>query len=302
MTENKRKISNVGGSNVGQIVLNIIFIIICLCYLLPLMLMVSISISSEQAITDFGYTLIPKEVNFEGYKAIFRNPKQILDAYKVTTIFTLAGTALTVVCNAMAAYPLSRNNFKYKKKVTWFLYLPHFIGGGMVPTYILNTRYLHLDNTIWIYIIPGMVAVGTIFVMRTNFKQLPDGLIEAAKMDGASESRIFFQFVIPLSTPVLATMAFNSLVGRWQNWNTSLMYIRRSDLYSLQYLLMRIINNADFINKMALEGVQDMTDVVPPTETMRYAMAVVAAGPVMCIFPFFQKYMAKGLTIGTVKG
>ncbi len=286
---------------IPQILLNLFFIIVSLSYIIPLILLISISISSEQAITDFGYTVFPKAINFEGYKAIFKNPSAIIDAYKVTIIFSFAHTFLSVILCSMAAYPLTRPQYKCKKLITWYLYITCLFGGGMVPNYILNTKYLHLDNTIWIYIIPGVVGVFNIFLLRTNFKQLPSGLVEAAKIDGASEFRIFVQFVLPLSTPVIATLAFNTLVGKWQDWNTALIYIRNTELYSLQFLLQRILREAEFINNMAKQGEGNL-NLTPPTETMRYAMAVLAAGPMMFIFPFFQKYFAQGLTIGSVKG
>lgn len=285
----------------GQLVLNVIFIVTSLTYILPLILMISISISSEDAITQYGYTILPKVVGFDGYKAVFKNPTQLLDSYKVTIIFSVVATVLSMLVKALAAYPLSRPNYKLKKASTMFMFFTMLFSGGLVPTYILNTKYLHLDNTIWIYILPGLVAAWDIFIMRTFFQGLPAGLVEAAKIDGASEYRIFFTIIIPLSTPVLASLGFMYLIGKWNDWNTALIYIRDTELYSLQYLLQRILREAEFVENMAKQG-QNVGDYTPPTETMRYAMAVLAAGPMMIIFPFFQKYFAQGLTIGSVKG
>lgn len=285
----------------GQLILNIIFILTSLTYILPLILMISISISSEDAITQFGYTILPKVVGFDGYKAIFKNPTQLLNSYKVTIVFSVVATVLSMLVKALAAYPLSRPNYKFKKASTMLMFFTMLFSGGLVPTYILNTKYLHLDNTIWIYILPGLVAAWDIFIMRTFFQGLPAGLVEAAKIDGASEFRIFFTIIIPLSTPVLASLGFMYLIGKWNDWNTALIYIRDTQLYSLQYLLQRILREAEFVENMAKQG-QSVGDYTPPTETMRYAMAVLAAGPMMVIFPFFQKYFAQGLTIGSVKG
>lgn len=285
----------------GQLVLNVIFIVTSLTYILPLILMISISISSEDAITQYGYTILPKVVGFDGYKAVFKNPTQLLDSYKVTIIFSVVATVLSMLVKALAAYPLSRPNYKLKKASTMFMFFTMLFSGGLVPTYILNTKYLHLDNTIWIYILPSLVAAWDIFIMRTFFQGLPAGLVEAAKIDGASEYRIFFTIIIPLSTPVLASLGFMYLIGKWNDWNTALIYIRDTELYSLQYLLQRILREAEFVENMAKQG-QNVGDYTPPTETMRYAMAVLAAGPMMIIFPFFQKYFAQGLTIGSVKG
>ena len=285
----------------GQLVLNILFIIVSLTYILPLILMISISISSEDAISKFGYTILPKVIGFDGYKAIFNNPTQLINSYKVTIIFSVVATFLSMLVKALAAYPLSRPNYKLKKPTTMLMFFTMLFSGGLVPSYILNTKYLHLDNTIWIYILPALVGAWDIFIMRTFFQGLPDGLVEAAKIDGASEYRIFFTIIIPLSTPVLASLGFMYLIGKWNDWNTALIYIRDTDLYSLQYLLQRILREAEFVENMAKQG-QSVADYTPPTETMRYAMAVLAAGPMMVIFPFFQKYFAQGLTIGSVKG
>ncbi len=285
----------------GQLVLNAIFILASLTFILPLILMISISISSEDAITEFGYTILPKVVGFDGYKAIMQNPTQLLNSYKVTIIFSVVATVLSMLVKALAAYPLSRPNYKFKKASTMLMFFTMLFSGGLVPSYILCTKYLHLDNTIWIYILPGLVGAWDIFIMRTFFQGLPAGLVEAAKIDGASEFRIFFTIIIPLSTPVLASLGFMYLIGKWNDWNTALIYIRDTELYSLQYLLQRILREAEFIENMAKQG-QSVGDYTPPTETMRYAMAVLAAGPMMIIFPFFQKYFAQGLTIGSVKG
>jgi len=285
----------------GQILLNVFFIIASLTYIIPLLLMLSISVSSEDAIKEFGYTILPKVVGFDGYKAVFKNPATLVQAYKVTIIFTVINTMLSILIQALAAYPLSRPIYKLKKAATIYMFITMLFGGGLVPHYLLNTKYLHMDNTMLIYIIPGLVSVWNIFIMRTFFQGLPEGLVEAAKIDGASEFRIFFGIILPLSLPVLASLGFMHMIGKWNDWNTSLIYIRDTSLYSLQYMLQRILRDAEFINKMVEAGEGNL-DMTPPTETMRYAMAVLAAGPMMFIFPFFQKYFASGLTIGAVKG
>ncbi len=284
----------------GQIILNAIFIVLCATYILPMILLISISISSESAITQYGYTFLPKEIGFDGYRMIFKNPSQLLNSYKVTIIFSVAATALTLVVKALYAYPLSRRTYRYRKVTTWYIFFTMLFGGGLVPSYIINTKLLHLGNTMWIYILPGLMAAWDVIIMRTFFQGLPDGLVEAAKIDGASELRVFFQIIVPLSTPVLASLGFMFLIGKWNDWNTSLIYIHDKDLYSLQYLLQKILREADFIKQMAEKGQE--TGMETPTETMRYAMAILAAGPMMFVFPFFQKYFAAGLTIGSVKG
>ena len=288
--------------SIGRIILNAVLIIISLGYILPILLMISISLSSEKSITDFGYQLIPNMWSTDAYKMIFQNPYQIINAYKVTIAYTVLGTALSIIIQTLMAYPLSRSNYNKKKFVTVYLMITMFFSGGLVPSYILNTQYLHLGNTFWIYIFPALTSAWNVVLFKTFFKGLPEGLVEAAKLDGASEFMVYRRIILPLSTPILACVAFTMVLGKWNDWNTSLLYIRRSDLYSLQYLLQRIINEADYIKNIQGTAAGALVGEELPAETMRYAMAILAAGPMMIVFPFFQKYFAKGLVVGSVKG
>jgi len=292
----KKKIS------AGTICLYLFLLIMSICYILPLLMMISISFSTETSIIDNGYKLIPAEWSLDAYKMAFQNPSQIINSYKVTAAQAVLGTFLSLWVETMMAYPLIRNNFRHKKFVTIFLMITMFFSGGMVPSYILNTQYLRLGNSFWIYIFPSLVGAWGVILFKTFFKGLPEGLVEAAKLDGASEYMVYFKIILPLSTPIIAAQGFMMLLGRWNDWNTSLLYIRNNKLYTLQYLLQRIINEADFIKNMqgtAMEGLFG-TDI--PSDTLRYATAVIAAGPMMVVFPFFQKYFAKGLVVGSVKG
>ncbi len=291
----KKKIS------VGQIVLHAIFIVLSLTYILPFILVISISISSESAIREFGYTIFPKVIDFEAYRQIFLNPSQLLDSYAVTIFFSAVTTFLSVLVMTLMAYPLSRPNYKFKGILTFYIFFTMLFSAGLVPSYIINSTYLHLDNTIWIYILPSLVSAWNIIIIRTFFQGLPEGLVEAAKIDGASEIRTYFQIIMPLSKPVIATMAFFVVIAKWNDWNTALVYIRNPKLYSLQYMLQKILREADFVNDIA-KNTGMFADYEIPTESMRYAMAILAAGPMLVVFPFFQKYFARGLTIGAVKG
>lgn len=287
---------------IGQIILNALFIVMAVAVVIPFIILVSVSLSNETDISYFGYRLIPKRIDLTAYRYVFKHPKTILDAYKVTAIFSFVSMILNTVVTSLFAYPLSRKIFKQRNKLSLFMYFTTMFSGGLVPTYILITQYLHLANTIWVYIIPGMFGVWGAFVMRTFFNGLPDSLIESAYMDGAGEYRILFQIVYPLSTPVLATMAVGTFLGKWNDWNTSMLYIDDSKLYSLQYMLQRIIQNLTLLqnNEEAAMLFSDAAEV--PAETVRMAMAVVVAGPILFVFPFFQKYFTKGMVMGSVKG
>ena len=287
---------------IGQIILNALFIVMAVAVIIPFIILVSVSLSNETDISYFGYRLIPKQIDLTAYRYVFKHPKTILDAYKVTAIFSFVSMILNTVVTSLFAYPLSRKIFKQRNKLSLFMYFTTMFSGGLVPTYILITQYLHLANTIWVYIIPGMFGVWNAFVMRTFFNGLPESLIESAYMDGAGEYRILFQIVYPLSTPVLATIAVGTFLGKWNDWNTAMLYIDDSKLYSLQYMLQRIIQNLTLLqnNEEAAMLFSDAAEV--PAETVRMAMAVVVAGPILFVFPFFQKYFTKGMVMGSVKG
>ena len=289
----------------GNICVNIFFILFSLTFLIPFILIISASFTEEHALVANGYSLWPSELALDAYKYVFRNPDRLITAYKVTIFYSVTATALSMVVMMLMAYPLSRPNYRYKRGVTFFIFFTMLFSGGLVPSYILMTKYLHIGTTIWVYILPYMANAFHIIVIRTFFQGLPDSLVESAKIDGAGELKILFSIIMPLSKPVIATISLLTLLARWNDWNTALIYIRNSKLYSLQYLLQEILRNVQFIQEMAQSspvsgGLIDTSEI--PSETIRFAMCIVAAGPMLIIFPFFQKYFAKGLTVGAVKG
>ena len=203
----------------GQVILHIFFILLSLAYILPFLLLISISLSSDQAIKEFGYTILPKTIDFSAYKMIFKSPDTILNAYKVTITFSLVTMVLSVLIMMMAAYPLSRSNCVFKKPLSYYIFFTMIFSGGMIPSYIINSKYLHLNDTMLIYILPSLVSAWNVIIIRTFFQGLPDGLVEAAKIDGAGEIYIFARIIIPLSKPVIATMCFLTLLAKWNDWN-----------------------------------------------------------------------------------
>ena len=286
----------------GQIILTVLLAGLACCIIIPFLLILSVSFSNEEDIILNGYKLIPENFDLSGYKYVLQNPAEILQAYKITIIFSVTGTIATVFFTALIAYPISRKDMAGRSIINTMLLITMLFSGGLVPTYILNTRYLHLNNTIWIYIIPTLLSAWNIFMMRTFFSQLPDGIVEAAMIDGASQLRIFFTIILPLSKPVLATIAVMKFVGEWNSWYASLLYIDDYSLVSLQYFLQRMMKNIALIKEMQKEGIDMSATMTIPAETARMAMAILVAGPVLFVFPFFQKYFVKGLTVGGVKG
>ncbi len=287
---------------ISQIALTVVLALLSIAVVIPFIILVSVSLSNETDISYYGYSLLPRQVDLTAYKYVFRNPTTILNAYKVTAIFSFASMVLSTLMISLFAYPLSRKNFKPRRKLSFIMYFTTMFNGGLVPSYILITQYLHLDNKIWVYIIPGLFSVWSAFVMRTFFQGLPESIIESAYIDGAGEYRILFEIVYPLSKPVLATIAVGIFLGQWNNWYTSMLYIDKPELYSLQYMLQRLMDNIALLqeNQQLAEMITDAVDI--PSETVRMAMAVVVAGPVLFVFPFFQKYFVKVMFLGSVNG
>ncbi len=294
-----------------QIAIHVFFILFSLMFLLPLLLIISISFSDEATITavsgaNAGYHLVPRVFSLDAYRYSLRNPHQLIQAYKITAAESLLGTLGSLVVLGMVSYPLSRSSFAYRKPITFIIFFTMLFSGGQIPSYIVNTRLYHLGDSFWIYILPGLAGgAWNTFVIRTFFKGLPEELFESAKIDGARELTIFFKIALPLSTPVFATIGFMKLLGAWNDWGTALIYIRNSELYTLQYVLKRILDQVDFLKEMQKSGgrmAAAFQAAKLPSETMRYAMCVLAAGPMLFAFPFFQKYFEKGLIVGAVKG
>ncbi len=289
-------------TKIGQLVLHLVFILLSLAFVVPFLYAISISFSDEQSLIVEGYSLIPHKFSLEAYKLIFKNPTQIIQSYKVTALYSVVSTVFAMLVMSMLAYPMSRSNYKYRKFMTVYVLITMLFNAGMVPNYILITKYLHIDNTLWVYILPGVVSAWNLIVIRTAFVGVPFSLIEAAKLDGASEIYICFRIVMPLSLPTLAAVAFLFLVPKWNDWYMSLLYIQDTRLYSLQYMLQRILREAEFLKQMALSGMEQVDISQIPSESFKYAVALVVAGPMLIAFPFFQKYFVRGITLGGVKG
>ncbi|GAH68680.1 unnamed protein product, partial [marine sediment metagenome] len=258
----------------------------------------SISLSDEMDILRHGYKLIPKKISLTAYQYIFKVPKQIMQGYFISTSVTGVGTALSLLIIAMIAYPLSRRDFKYRNPLAFYIFFTMLFNGGLVPWYILIVRYLHLKDTWWVLVLPYLVTPWFILLLKTFFQQIPISIIESAKLDGASELRIFFTIVAPLSKPALAAIGLFILLRYWNDWWLPLLYIDSENLVPLQYMLHRMMANIQFLTQQ-LRTTQMTIDISKlPNESARMAMCILAAGPMLFIFPFFQKYFVKGLTVG----
>jgi len=280
--------------------IGLLYAVICI---IPFILVISSSLTNEFALSDNGFRLWPSVFDTTAYRYIFRDPTIVLRSYGVTILATALTTVLGVLIMAMIAYPLSRNNCRFRRPLSFYIFFTMLFSGGLVPSYILTTQYLHLQNTLVVLVIPSLVNAFYIFMIRTFLQKLPASLYESAKIDGASEFRIFFSIAMPLSVPALASVAFFTAMGKWNDWYSALLYITNTKLYPLQYLLY-IIQSSVSTLLTAMHGASSITidprDI--PGNNMIMAMAIVATGPMLFVFPFFQKYFVQGLTVGAVKG
>lgn len=279
-----------------KIFFNLLFIVISVLVLIPMLVVLSASVSEERDLLVNGYGIFPRKFDFAAYKYLFNNPSVILQGYKITLIISLAATAWAMFIQTMFAYPLIKRNFGAKNVILKMLLITMLFGGGLVPSYLLNTRYLHLQDTIWIYIIGTCNNAWNIFLLKGCYKDVPESLLDAAKIDGASDFRILYSLVIPMTKSVIVMLAFGTFMSKWNDWMTSMLYINnRTDLYTIQYILQRALGNLEFLMQQGNSGEYF------PAETIKMAMAVIVAIPVLFIFPFFQKNLTHGVTMGSVK-
>lgn len=289
----------------ANILLNIMFLSLALICVIPAVLVVSISFSAEQSITDYGYRLIPKIISLDGYGYLLKQGALIIRALGVSLFVTIVGTALGTLLTTLMGYVLSRPDYKLNGFLTMLVFIPMVFNGGLVSTYFIVSQFLHLKNTLWALILPLSVSSFNVVICRTFFKTtIPEELIESAKMDGATQFKIFFQIVLPISLPVIATIGLFLCFAYWNDWYQSMLYIDNQRLYSLQALLNAIMTNINMLAQNAATMGASMADMVAnmPKEAARMAIVVIIVLPIACAYPFFQKYFISGLTVGAVKG
>lgn len=285
------------------VVFHIILAFAAALCLYPFLLILGSSFQSEAEIANIGYKVIPHKMVFDAYKVIMEKPLTLLNAYKITAITTLITTIMGLWVVSTYAYVMSRRDYAYRKFLSFYIFFTMLFNGGMVPSYILIANWLGLKDTIWALILPLVCNAWNALMMKSFFMSLPTSLIESAKIDGAGELRIFTRIIIPIAKPAFATIGLFYVLTAWNDWNLSLLYIDDDRLIKLQYMLMRLMNNMEFLNSYdAVKYGVVRESVTIPTNSARMAMCILAAGPVIVIFPFFQKYFVKGITVGSVKG
>lgn len=288
-----------------NILFHILFIIISLLCVIPVLFVLSISFSSEASINEYGYQLVPKVFSAESYLFLWKQGSILLRALGVSLFVTITGTILGTLLTTTMGYVISRSQYRLKGFLTWVVFIPMVFNGGMVSSYYVNANLLGLKNNIWALILPLAVSSFNVIICKTFFKTtIPDSIIESAKIDGASQLRIFFRIVLPISLPVLATIGLFLCFTYWNDWFQSMLYIDNSKLNSLQALLTQIMGNVDYLSQNAASLGVSAAELASsmPKEGARMAIAILIVLPIACAYPFFQRYFISGLTIGAVKG
>ena len=292
-----------GPGKARQIVSHGVFIIICIICLYPLALVIGISFSSESAIATHGFKLIPAQTSLVAYDFVLKQSDAVARAYVITIIVTGLGTVLSTLVIALYAYPLSRKDFPQRKLFSFIAFFTMLFSGGLVPWYMVCVQVLHLRNNIWALILPYTMNAWYVLIMRTFYKtNVPDSIIESARIDGAGEYTIFFRIIISLAKPGLATIALFNTIVFWNDWWLPLMLVNDPAWFNLQYLMYRVQVNIQYLSSMA--GNTNVAGEILrrlPSRTAQMAMCILSIGPIVLAYPFFQKYFVKGITIGSLK-
>lgn len=287
-----------------NVLFNLILTILSLLSVIPFIFVIIISLTDEESLAMNGYRFIPEEWSLYAYQYIINAGENILRSYGVTILVTVVGTILGLLLTGTYAYSLSRKTYAFRSFFTKVITVPMLFSGGMIANYLVMTKVLMLKNSVWALILPLCMNSFNVIVLRTFFKtSIPDSVVESAKIDGASEWRLFFKIVIPMAMPGLATIGLFLTLGYWNDWFNALMYIDDKTWIPLQFLLMQIQNSIDWLasNKsmMGVEGIQAAANL--PKETIKMAIVVISTLPIIFAYPFFQRYFVNGLTIGAVK-
>ncbi|SCX19693.1 putative aldouronate transport system permease protein [Lachnospiraceae bacterium YSD2013] len=289
-----------------QIFSHAVLILFSLLALLPMILMFTSSLTDNNELIATGYTYFPKKWSLYAYEYIFSTGNSVVHAYGISVLLTFAGTALALTITTLLAYAISKKDMPGRKVITFLIVFSMLFNGGLVPTYIIYTNLFGIKNSFWALLIPGLLMNGfNVMLMKSYFvSSIPEEILDAAYIDGASETRTFLNVVIPLSKPILATIALFAGIAYWNDWMNGYIYLtKRTDLYSVQNLLNRMMQNIQFLSQSS-SNVQNANVGLSaiPMASVRMAMAVVGILPIIIIYPFVQKYFVKGITLGGVKG
>lgn len=286
------------GDKIFIIVAYIFVAFVLVATLYPFIYIVSGSISDPDAVLRGEVWLLPKGFSLESYKVVI-NTKEIWTAYYNTFLYVIMGTCFSLFMSIITAYPLSRKKFGGRSVAMMVFAFTMFFSGGLIPTFLL-VKKLHLLNTRWALVIPGALSTYNIIIIRTFFEGIPESLEEAATIDGCNDLQILYRIMIPLAKPIIAVMVLFYAVGQWNNYFSALVYLNDYKLYPLQMILRKILIQLD-ASDMAKDGAE-LDKIKSVGESIRYATIIVSTLPILCVYPFLQKYFVKGVMIGAVKG
>ncbi len=281
---------------IGYVIIGI-FAIFCV---LPFYLIVVASFTEEESLIRNGYPLFFRNLSVESYKLCLKNPVSILTAYANTIGVTVIGTFLAVMMATMTGYVLSRKDFPWRNKFSFFFFFTTLFSGGIVPWYIMCVRYLNFKNSYLGLIMPLMFSVWNMIIAKTFMNSIPEAITESAKIDGANDITIFAKLILPLTKPLLATLSLFSALNYWNDWYNCMLFMTEENKFNLQYYLQRTLGSAEALKMVAEKSGIALQSV--PLESMKMAMTLIATGPIVLLYPFVQRYFVKGLTIGAVKG
>ena len=289
-------------SKVFNRVSTLILTVLVILTLLPILLIVIASFTAENALLQNGYSFLPQKWSLDAYYYIIKQGSVILRSYGVSVLVTVVGTLLSLIITTTLAYPMARTSFKYRNILSFFVFFTMLFNGGIVPSYIMWTNYFHIKNTIFALIIPNYLVTAFNVILVKNFymNNIPASLIEAAQLDGASELQIFYKLIFPMARPVVATICLFTGLCYWNDWTNGLYYVDDQKLYSIQLLLMKIMNNIEALKANA--NLMGANAVSLPGTSVRMAIAFIGIIPILIIYPFVQKYLVEGVVIGAVKG
>ena len=294
-----RRVRKSRGEILFEIVVYAIAALFCSYCLFPFAIILGSSFETESNFAVYGFPIIPKDFTLQAYKMVLGD-SQIFKAYGVTIFTTAVGTLFSMLLTISMAYPLSLKKIKFRNAITFFVYFTMLFGGGLVPTYLLISKTLNMKNNIFVLILPVAFSAWNMFLMRNFFAGIPHELSESAYVDGANDFQILRKIILPVSVPGIATLSLFYALGYWNQWFNAMLYIEDTNLFPLQYLLMRMLRNVDAMREMARTTGMSVGDL--PTNSLRMATTVVAIGPIVLLYPYVQKYFTSGLTVGAIKG
>lgn len=289
-------------NKIFRFVMALFVALLVLACVAPFILLISSSFSSESSLVENGYKFFPKEFSLEAYKYLWSVKADIGRAYLMSFVITGIGTIASITMTILFAYPLSRKDLPGKNVISFILFFTMLFNGGFVPTYIVYSKYLHITNTLAALIVPYLLMNAFYVIMVRTYitTNVPDEVIEAARIDGASEFTALTKVVLPMSTPIIGTVGLMSAIAYWNNWTNGVYFITtRRDLYGIQNYLNTVISNIQFLQSHSDPSISIKS---LPSVSIRMAIAVIAIIPILSVYPFFQKSFAKGITVGAVKG